>query len=153
MAKIISPSPIITRSLASRLGEKLLSRPSSAKHATVIALTGQLGAGKTVFAKGLARGLKIKKTVNSPTFLIFKIYPLKKEKNFKNFIHVDAYRLKNTNELKVLRFSELLKDPKNIILIEWAENIRKIIPKDAIKISVRPGKKEKERILESNRVL
>ncbi len=141
-----SNSPTATRFWASKLARKI-SKNQSRRHAMVIALNGDLGAGKTVFAKGLAKGLGIKKTVNSPTFLIFKIYSLKKERGFQNFIHVDAYRLKSAVDLKILKFPELLKNPKNIVLIEWAENVKKIIPANSLRIKILSGRKEKDRVL------
>jgi len=143
---IPSSSPAETRRLAGQLAGKII-RQKSGDKAAVVALNGDLGAGKTVFAKGFARALKIKKTVNSPTFLIFKIYPLKNSSGFKSFIHVDAYRLKSAADLKILGFLKLLKDPKNIILIEWADNVKKIIPPDAIRLELRSGQKENERII------
>lgn len=143
---ILSSSAAETRRWAGKLAEKV-SRQKNNKKAAVITLDGNLGAGKTVFAKGFARGLKIKKTITSPTFIIFKIYRLAKSNNFKNFIHVDAYRLKKISELKVLKFHELLANPRNIILIEWASNIKKIIPRSAIRLELYPGKKEKERVI------
>lgn len=143
---ILSSSPTETRRWAAQLAGKI-SRQKNNKRAAVITLDGNLGAGKTVFAKGFARGLKIKKTVTSPTFIIFKIYRLTKTDNFQNFIHVDAYRLKKISELKVLKFHELLANPQNIILIEWAGNIKKIIPRNATRLELYPGKKEKERFV------
>lgn len=143
---ILSSSPAETRRLAGKLAEKI-GRQKNNKKAVVITLDGNLGAGKTVFAKGFARGLKIKKTITSPTFIIFKIYHLAKSGGFQNFIHVDAYRLKKISELRALKFQELLNDPRNIVLIEWADNIKKIIPRDAIRLELRPGQKEKERFI------
>ncbi|MDP1706903.1 MAG: tRNA (adenosine(37)-N6)-threonylcarbamoyltransferase complex ATPase subunit type 1 TsaE [bacterium] len=145
---VLSSSPAETRRLAGQLAEKI-SRQKNGKNAAVITLDGHLGAGKTVFAKGFAYGLKIRKTVTSPTFIIFKTYKLAKTGNFQNFIHVDAYRLKKISELKTLKFQELLDNPQNIILIEWADNIKKIIPKNALRLKIHSGQKEKERIFES----
>lgn len=143
---ILSSSPAETRRWAGKLAEKV-SRQKNNKKAAVVTLDGNLGAGKTVFAKGFARGLKIKRVITSPTFIIFKIYQLAQKNNFENFIHVDAYRLKKISELKVLKFHELLANPRNIILIEWAGNIKKIIPRNAIRLELRPGQKEKQRLI------
>ena len=140
--------------------------------ATVVALYGDLGAGKTTFVQAAAKALGVSVPVQSPTFLIFKKYPLshslstssevrseylelrktlsirlrmrkvhsfcKKEIergcSFSTLIHVDAYRLKSSTELAMLRFAELLADPQNLILIEWADRVADILPREHIKI-------------------
>lgn len=142
-----SSSPAATRKLAGELVRKIVRSTKDRKSAAVIALNGELGAGKTVFAKGLARGLGIRRPISSPTFIIFRNYPVREKGSFENFVHMDAYRLKSAAELKILNFPELLKNPKNLILIEWADNVKKIIPRNAIRINLRAGQKEKERIL------
>jgi len=111
---------------------KNISKTKSEK-AVVIGLTGELGAGKTIFAKGFAKGLGIKEIVVSPTFVLERIYRLK-DKNFKLFIHVDAYRFEKAKELADLGFKDLIRDPRNIILIEWADRVKKILPKNHIEI-------------------
>jgi len=103
------------------------------KSATVVGLYGDLGAGKTTFVQAVAKALGVSTTVNSPTFLIFKTYQLQTT-NYKLLIHVDAYRLKSSDELKKLRFDELLSDPKNLILIEWADKVADLLPADHIRI-------------------
>ena len=95
--------------------------------ATVIGLYGELGSGKTTFVQDVARALGVTETVNSPTFLIVKSYKLKVQ-SFKTLMHIDAYRLKNSDELRRLRFDELLTDPQNLILIEWADKVLDILP-------------------------
>jgi len=102
--------------------------------ATVVGLYGNLGAGKTTFVQTVARALGVMETVNSPTFLIFKRYALHGS-CYTNLIHVDAYRLKSSEELRKLRFDELLADPKNLILIEWADKVSDILPSDHTKLS------------------
>ncbi len=105
--------------------------------ATVVALSGNLGSGKTTFAKAFARTLGIHEhSVMSPTFVIMKSYDLDPTDNsFKKFIHVDAYRLKKAEEIKKLGWKTLLRDPGNLILIEWPENVGSALPKNIIKIS------------------
>lgn len=118
----------------------LLGTPSTKweEGALVISLSGDLGAGKTHFAKAVARELGIKSKVNSPTFVIMKRYSLgKNSRFFKNLIHIDAYRLKNEKEILNLGFEELLKNPENIIFIEWAENIKKALPKKYFKVKIK----------------
>jgi tRNA threonylcarbamoyladenosine biosynthesis protein TsaE len=122
-----------TRHLGEILGRELqIARPK--KHAFCIALSGDLGSGKTLFTKGIAHGLGIRTTVNSPTFVLMKRYPIRGA-NFKNFWHIDCYRIKNQKELLVLGIADILKDPGNIVAVEWPEKIKKYIPKHGIFIS------------------
>lgn len=109
-------------------------------------MTGDLGAGKTTFTQGFFHGLGLKKRAQSPTFIIMRRHALKKSK-FKNIFHIDAYRLKKPEHLEMLGFKELAEDPKNIILIEWAERAKKIIPKTALWLNFKHGKKENERTI------
>jgi len=95
---------------------------------SVIGLIGNLGAGKTKFAQGLAKGLGIKRIVNSPTFVIMKVYPIKKEK-LKNFVHIDTYRIKNEQDIASIGAEEYFNREDSIVLIEWADKIKKMLPK------------------------
>ena len=97
--------------------------------AIVIGLYGELGSGKTIFVKGIAKAFGLKQTVTSPTFVIEKIYKLDNE-YFNHLIHIDAYRLESGSELRALGWDTISKDPKNIIFIEWPENVKEILPKD-----------------------
>ncbi len=101
--------------------------------ATVVGLYGDLGAGKTTFTQAVGKALGVTEQITSPTFLIMKrftIYDLR----FKNLIHIDAYRLKSSEELRKLRFEELLADPQNLILVEWADKAADLLPKDHLKL-------------------
>lgn len=118
----ISTSPRETGVLGEKFGELLVSLPQLA-HARVIGLHGDLGAGKTTFIKGVAKGLSIKKHITSPTFVLIHRFPLKKV-GYKNFFHIDAYRLSSFSEIKVLDIEDMIDDPKNILFIEWQKNIR-----------------------------
>jgi tRNA threonylcarbamoyladenosine biosynthesis protein TsaE len=113
------------------------------KRALVIALQGDLGAGKTTFTQGFARGLGIKRRMASPTFIIMRRFALPRSSG--NIYHIDAYRLKKLDSLEVLGFKEILADPKNVILIEWPEKIKKILPRQTIWLKFQYGKKENER--------
>ncbi len=125
----------------------------SGKTAAVFTLRGDLGSGKTTFAKGFFRGFGIKRRVKSPTFVIFRRFKVRDPKfvnrtsRIENIYHVDAYRLKKTKDLVDLGFKEILSDPKNVILIEWPENAREVIPRGAHQLAFRYGKKENERII------
>jgi tRNA threonylcarbamoyladenosine biosynthesis protein TsaE len=124
MKKIISKNEKETMKIGLLLSEKC-------QGGEVFSLSGELGSGKTSLVKGMAQGLKIKKEVTSPTFIICNIY-----KGEKNLIHIDAYRLENKEDLKNIAFFDYLKDPKNIIAIEWGNKIEKYLPKKTKKIKL-----------------
>lgn len=124
--EIITKSAEETKRVGSFFSEeadKFLSKNS----ALILCLNGDLSGGKTTFTQGLAKGFGIKQKVNSPTFLIIKKYSVKKN-NFKNFYHLDCYRLEDPQELIDLGFKEMISDKNNFIVIEWAEKIKKILP-------------------------
>ncbi len=132
MKKIISKSTEETEKIAKDFLGQILSFP---KQATVVALYGNLGAGKTAFTQSLGKHLGIKRKVNSPTFVIMKKY-LIKNKQHKNLIHIDAYRLKNEKDLENLGWAEIIANPENLIFIEWPENVPKSLPKKHHKIKI-----------------
>lgn len=116
-------------------------RGARRKHALILGLVGDLGGGKTTFTAGFARGLGIKKRVTSPTFVLMKIFkiPARHAKNLKSkilnlkfLIHIDAYRLDTARELLMLGWKEMTLDPRNIVVIEWADKVKKILPKESI---------------------
>jgi len=95
-------------------------------HAYVVYLSGEIGAGKTTFTKCLAKELGVKETVHSPTFVVMRSYECEDSdtnKNFKNLIHIDAYRFEDKKEGDILSLEELYKDKSNLMLIEWPENM------------------------------
>lgn len=103
----------------------------------VLALEGELGAGKTSFLKGLAKGLGLKQKITSPTFLIARKYRLpRKIKNFSYFYHVDAYRITGGRDLAVTGVNRALGDPRAIVAIEWANMVKKHLPKNSIRIRI-----------------
>ncbi len=101
--------------------------------ASVVALEGDLGAGKTTFTQIAGKVLGVEENMHSPTFVIMKVYEID-FKRFKKFIHIDAYRLEKDEELLHLGWEEMLRDPENLIFIEWPERVRNIIPQDSIKV-------------------
>jgi len=105
--------------------------------ATVITLEGDLGAGKTTLSQALARALGANGKIISPTFVVMKKYELKKSTYpWKYLIHIDAYRLTKSQELRNLGWQEIVDNRDNIILIEWAENVRACIPSNAYSIKL-----------------
>jgi len=115
--------------------------------AAVVVLSGELGAGKTTFVQGFFRGAGIKRRALSPTFVLMRHYKLAPKKIFSRIIHVDAYRLKDPKQLAPLAFDKMLADPKSLILIEWGEQIKSALPKDAQWLRFHHGKKENERTI------
>ena len=106
--------------------------------AVIIALEGDLGGGKTTFVQGFAKGLGIKDKITSPTFVIFKKYDF--------FYHIDCYRIKDKDLLE-LDFNEIINNNKNIVIIEWAEKIKKILPKNTLWMKFEYLDKNKRKII------
>ena len=100
------------------------------KKGILITLYGNLGAGKTTFVQGLAKGLGVKKRIISPTFVLVRNYALEADRKF---YHVDLYRIDSTKDLIELGISELFEDTNNIIAIEWPEKISNL-PKKRIEV-------------------
>ncbi len=113
------------------LGKKFA---TTLKGGEVIALDGELGAGKTVFVKGLAAGLGISATVHSPTFILTKPYTVKKNKGVTVLLHIDAYRLKDAAQLEGIGIEDYIHEPTCVIVIEWAERVKTLLPKKHIRI-------------------
>lgn len=155
MAVITTKNATETQRLARILAKEL--RPAA--RARVIALQGELGAGKTTFAQGFARALGVTERVVSPTFVIMKTYGLRprvKDKNkrikddnkiFRRLVHIDCYRLRSSKDILHLGFKEILKDKDAIILIEWTDRIKKILTRDTIWITLTHGVKPHQRII------
>lgn len=103
--------------------------------AAVVALHGDLGAGKTTFTQEFARTLGVKENVISPTFVIMKSYEIT-DPVFKHLIHIDAYRLEKSEELLKLGLQKLLEDKTNLIIIEWPELVPDCIPENACHLTL-----------------
>ncbi len=138
-----------TQKVASDLANKIL-KDNIPPHAAVIALEGELGAGKTVFVKSFAKAFGIKR-ISSPTFILMSQHKIN-HKNilFKNLIHIDTYRLKGWQDLIPLGIKELINNPENIILIEWSDRVKKILPKKYIKIHIDHLQKNTRKITTTN---
>ncbi|MCD6096790.1 tRNA (adenosine(37)-N6)-threonylcarbamoyltransferase complex ATPase subunit type 1 TsaE [bacterium] len=134
---IITKSPEQTKKIAENFAKKL-------KGGEIIGLTGPLGSGKTVFVQGLAKGLKIKEKITSPSFVLMKFYKTNK-KAVKQLIHLDAWRLNSPQDLEQLGITELLTED-NVIVIEWIEKVEKFFKnKSLIIIKFTLGQQEKTR--------
>lgn len=138
-----------TKKLGEQFGANLRSQKTGA---TVLALSGDLGAGKTTFAQGFLKGLGARGRAVSPTFVIMRRHGIAKARSgFRNVFHIDAYRLKDPKALAMLGFKEILTDARNVVFIEWAEKVKKLLPKQTTWLKFEHGKKEHERriIIES----
>lgn len=129
--KLISKGLADTEEIAKNFVEKL----SFGVHenACVVGLYGDLGSGKTTFTQDVAKILGAEKNITSPTFVIEKIYPIT-HPFFTKLVHIDAYRLESAEELRKLSWSGTLANAKNLILIEWPENVLDILPENHMKI-------------------
>jgi tRNA threonylcarbamoyladenosine biosynthesis protein TsaE len=103
---------------------------------SIIALTGDLGAGKTVFAKAVGEALGVTETINSPTFTIIKEY----ESGRLPFYHFDVYRIETPDETEMAGFEEYFFG-RGVSVIEWADNIEGYIPESATRVEIAYGDK------------
>lgn len=96
--------------------------------ATLVTLSGELGAGKTAFTQAVARSLGVTDPVTSPTFVLAKSYELPEGNGFRRLVHIDAYRLTDGKELKALDFAHTMEDPHTLVLLEWPEMVADTLP-------------------------
>jgi len=142
MTTYITSSPEETRALAKKLSQEIRG---------IIALGGELGAGKTTFTQGFAEGLGITDKIISPTFVLIRQHPIPNSKNVlptcrRVLYHIDLYRLEEIKNIKDLGIDEMMQNPKNIILIEWAEKAKKLLPKNITWIKLEVIDKNTRRI-------
>lgn len=153
---MVSKSKSQTQKLASKLAKQILKtnpEPRRRDCAKVIALSGELGSGKTAFAQGFCRALGVKHGVSSPTFIIMRKHSISSKLYFLNFrfshvYHFDLYRLRKSKEILALGFKKIIGNPENIVLIEWPELVKKLLPKNTVWVKFRHGKKANERIIQ-----
>ncbi|MDQ5957845.1 MAG: tRNA threonylcarbamoyladenosine biosynthesis protein TsaE [Patescibacteria group bacterium] len=131
MPKITTTSLNETKALAKEIAGRL---EPLVGDATVLALFGDLGAGKTSFTQGLAEALGVTETISSPTFVIEKIYDLQNQ-SFQKLIHIDAYRLDEAEDLLKLGFTDQLSETDNLIVLEWPEKVFDALPTNIKKIN------------------
>ncbi len=118
-----------------------------AKPGTLFALHGSLGAGKSVFSRGFARGLGVTGSIPSPTFTIVQEYKIDRRKQkIKRLYHMDLYRIPDSNNALAFGIDEYLDDCDAIKLIEWPERIEEILPSDTVHITISHLEEEKREI-------
>ena len=101
----------------------------------LVCLYGDLGGGKTTFSQGIGEELGVEEIVNSPTFIIMKKYLSGKKMNKKyTLYHFDCYRISDSQEILDLGWEDIIGGENNIILIEWPENVKDILPKNRLNL-------------------
>ncbi len=123
--EVKTTSEAATQKVAQKLADTL-------KPGDIIFLYGDLGAGKSVFVRGLAKGLGVKKRVLSPTFVLMRSYPFARDGRKMNLYHLDLYR---TDDTKSLGLDEILEN-RGIVVIEWAEKIKDRLPPKRIDVKI-----------------
>jgi len=118
--------------------------------ALVLGLIGELGAGKTTFIKSFIRALGVRKKITSPTFLISRRFNLPNGGRYKNVFHIDVYRISSKTELSDIGINNVINDHNNIVLVEWADRIQTVLPKETIWIKFKHGKRENQRHITIN---
>lgn len=121
-----------TKDIATQLLQHISPREEAA---VVIALSGELGAGKTTLTQTIAEMLKVKEVVQSPTFVIAKFYEAHAS-GWDYLIHIDAYRIENSVELITLGWDTFCAQPRTLIIVEWPERVADIIPTDAYRVGI-----------------
>lgn len=133
---IITHSAQETMAVAEELATKLYG-------GEVLALSGELGGGKTTFTKGLAEALKVEEAITSPTFVMLKVYdailrpkvhPRGGLRQVK-LVHIDAYRCDTIGDIKSVGIEDYLNRDDVVMVVEWAEKIQEILPKNIIEIN------------------
>lgn len=157
MKSYITTSATQTKKLGELLAGELHGGSASRR---IIALSGELGSGKTTFTQGLLKSLGVKGPYTSPTFIVLKHYKrhvtidqkqLTKmdlsnvKSQMSNVYHIDAYRV-SAKDILNLGWEEIIADKNNIMIIEWADRIKKIIPKKAVWIKFEWIDKNKRKI-------
>ena len=133
--ELLSHSPEDTEDIGTRLAEQL-------EPGAVVAFTGDLGAGKTAFTRGLARGLGIPDRITSPTFTIVNEY----EGGRLPLFHFDMYRLGSADELFDIGWEDYLRRG-GVCAVEWSENIADALEEDAVRVDIRRGASDQERVI------
>lgn len=168
--EIITENEKETQKVGKILIEEIL-KEGPRKKAMVVGLEGELGSGKTTFVKGMTKGLMIKERITSPTFVILKKYSIPnvilsvseesrgKESNLRDpsaslqddialrgFYHIDCYRLLGSKDLTDLDFKEIINNPENVVAIEWAKRVKRILPKNSLWIRLKHLGQNKRKI-------
>jgi tRNA threonylcarbamoyladenosine biosynthesis protein TsaE len=130
------------QNLAKELLATLTCDSDNQQYGTVLALNGELGAGKTTFTKAFAKELGITEYITSPTFVLQKSYTIPQLQGaqhthmpYTTLVHIDAYRLNGADDMQALDWQNTRDNPDNVVLVEWAEIIFDVLPSDTIRIN------------------
>lgn len=130
-----------TRALAEQMAQRAEQQENG--RALVLALTGELGSGKTTFVQAFAQALGVEDKILSPTFVILKKFPVPGS-SFDTLYHIDCYRLQSKELLK-LGFEEIISQPRHLVMIEWADKVEQILPPHHLNLNFEvTGKNERE---------
>jgi tRNA threonylcarbamoyladenosine biosynthesis protein TsaE len=132
---IVTTSPDATRAVAAAIGSLLVD-------GDLVLLVGDLGAGKTAFTQGLARGLGIAEPVTSPTFTIVQEYAGRLK-----LAHVDVYRIDRVQELYDFGFDEMI-DSEGVTVVEWGDLVQQAVPAEHLVVRIEPGDADTDRVLD-----
>lgn len=126
-------SPEETAELAQKAGTRI-------REGTVLCLIGELGAGKTLFVKNLAKVLGVETEVTSPTFSLMNVY-----EGICPILHFDLYRLSNEDELEDIGFYEYVEEPEGLVIIEWADKFADSLPNEYVTVHIERTESENGR--------
>lgn len=136
--------PQIAHALLERAAR--LNEAQNVDTAAVIALSGDLGVGKTTLVQEIAKELKVERLVPSPTFVIMRSYKATHPR-FKRLVHIDAYRIESKEELAPLKLKEVFNDPEALVCVEWPERLFDALPLERIELRLSiVGEYEREAI-------
>jgi len=148
MKEYFSKSKKETKKIAQDFAQQIIKKKN--KKAVIISLEGDLGSGKTTFLQGFAKEIGVEDIIKSQSFVIMKKYPILNKKGdiaFKFFYHFDVYRIQNPREILALGFKDIIKDPRNIVAIEWGDKIKKILPPQTIRLKFKYQDKNERKII------
>ena len=129
-----------TQKLARALVKKIILKDGP----SVMALYGDLGSGKTTFVQFLAKALKVKEKILSPTFVIIKNFAFG---DGRCLIHIDAHRLRSAKDLLALGLQDILRNKENVVVIEWPEKVERYLPRGTIRIFLKiSGENERKAV-------
>ncbi|OGG59622.1 tRNA (adenosine(37)-N6)-threonylcarbamoyltransferase complex ATPase subunit type 1 TsaE [Candidatus Kaiserbacteria bacterium RIFCSPHIGHO2_02_FULL_50_50] len=117
------------------VAKKIIAALPERQGATVLRMQGTLGAGKTTCTQAIAQELGVQEHVTSPTFVLMQLYEATHPR-FNRLVHIDAYRLEDSEEAAVLRLPEYFADPRTFMVVEWPENLEGLLPEDAITVKI-----------------
>lgn len=149
--KYTTSSSTQTQEVAADFARRILidfQRSSMRDGAYIIALSGELGAGKTTFTQGFLKFFNVVDRVHSPTFVLVKHFPIPNHPLITDVYHFDCYRIEGERDLRTTGFFEAIKSRSSIVLVEWPERIQEFLPPKTLWVRCAHGRDDQERIIE-----